>query len=1030
MNWLKDHSNHLIIAFLACTLFLANMTPGLSLLGWDSLQTELNPWLVIKRSFFSVWEEYQSFGHVAGMGHAADLVRSLLMAIPSLLLPSWLVRYSYHMSMVLIAGLGMYTLLQHTILGQEKRPYALFGAVFYMLHFATIQLLFLPFEPFSLFYGLLPWQVWSYLTLLSPLATKRQWIVFTLITLLATPQGLAQQVFVVLCLLYVLLTLGVLLKTRSLSLLKHAVLAAIIVLAMNSFWLLPQSYFVATSLDVVKESKINQLSTTEVFYLNKDKGNLTDFLSFNGFFYDVIGTHQQPLFLPWKIYREHHVIKVVIYLLSALVLLGLTARSRYQYAFLFVYGFVCLALLSNTEPFASVNELIRQNGFINQIFRSPFTKFAQVYALISSVLFAFGVKQLIDLIARIPHLRPARVLSAVLLGIIGSLIIIQALPAFAGHYIANEMQVAIPKPYHQAIEYFAKADKNKRIGFLPEYTFWGWYNNSWGYNGSGFLWYGIEQPIISRNFDMWNFKSESYYWELKNAVEAEDVARFEKVLQKYNVDYLLIDHSMRPVVTTIKAIQFDRVEAMLAKSRSVKKEKTWDFLTLYRVEHQKPIRSFVSLGSNISNVGPAVKITNNDTAYSALGDYVTHQQKPYAVYYPFLDLTSQTQLADPDWYMAESQSSWYVGRLLPFETSDYTIPTTAGIAEMNLYTSEDASQFVLPYTATLARERVSLQFPQTQVLSFIPNTTNVDHCRFVNGTIDSFSFGHDLEVESAQKASACFTYEGHYLDQRYGYIVKVQNENVEGQRLFFYIVDKTKEQPLIEDRLTKDVQYYVVETHYENGIGYDFSFQNNAYNTIPAKNIMHGLDVYLLPYTVLKEFALFHKSLPITKASYSDAFTTEKKQYHKYLVTITDTNLPTNSTVILHQSYHPGWHAYAISPSKWNIIHWLQTTFPTLFGTKIEAHMSYNNWANAWALPKDTTPGTQVILLFWPQYLQYLGLVITVLGVFLVIFPRVTRPLWPVYGIMATATVQGGNTLLRALQKLPIPSYKRMFSQE
>ena len=79
------------------------------------------------------------------------------------------------------------------------------------------------------------------------------------------------------------------------------------------------------------------------------------------------------------------------------------------------------------------------------------------------------------------------------------------------------------------MDYFKNIDKNKRIALLPDHTFWGWFYHRWGYNGSGFLWYGIEQPIVSRTFDSWSSKSEGYFWEMKTAAEAENVEQFEAV---------------------------------------------------------------------------------------------------------------------------------------------------------------------------------------------------------------------------------------------------------------------------------------------------------------------------------------------------------------------------------------------------------------------------------------------------------------------------------------------------------------------
>ena len=129
-----------------------------------------------------------------------------------------------------------------------------------------------------------------------------------------------------------------------------------------------------------------------------------------------------------------------------------------------------------------------------------------------------------------------------------------------GNYFADIMKVGLPDPYRQTINYFKQQDKDKRIAFLPDYTFWGWFSHRWGYDGSGFLWYGIEQPMVSRTFDVWSLTSESYYWEIKYAIESINPALFEQVLQKYDIDYLVLDKTLQPVSSVEEGLQYDQLD--------------------------------------------------------------------------------------------------------------------------------------------------------------------------------------------------------------------------------------------------------------------------------------------------------------------------------------------------------------------------------------------------------------------------------------------------------------------------------------
>ena len=78
-NFLKKYRYQILLTLIVGLLFWVNYKPGTYLLGWDSLQRDLKPGLAVKRAFFSVWEEYQSFGLPAGMAHASDLIRAVFL---------------------------------------------------------------------------------------------------------------------------------------------------------------------------------------------------------------------------------------------------------------------------------------------------------------------------------------------------------------------------------------------------------------------------------------------------------------------------------------------------------------------------------------------------------------------------------------------------------------------------------------------------------------------------------------------------------------------------------------------------------------------------------------------------------------------------------------------------------------------------------------------------------------------------------------------------------------------------------------
>ena len=98
------------------------------------------------------------------------------------------------------------------------------------------------------------------------------------------------------------------------------------------------------------------------------------------------------------------------------------------------------------------------------------------------------------------------------------------------------MRKSIPKDYSDLFGFFKKQNPNGRIANLPQGSFWGWTNYRFGIKGSGFIWYGIKQPILDRAFDVWNLKNEQYYWELSTALQKKNPTELNKIFQKYLIE--------------------------------------------------------------------------------------------------------------------------------------------------------------------------------------------------------------------------------------------------------------------------------------------------------------------------------------------------------------------------------------------------------------------------------------------------------------------------------------------------------------
>jgi len=581
-NKLKNNWDKIIIALILLAIFITNYVPGTWLIGWDNLVPELNIWANLKRSLFAVWQEYQGLGLVGGMGHATDIIRQLILLPLTYILPTNTIRYLWHFSMISLGTFGIYNFLKN-LLKLKKTP-TLLGSLFYLLNFGTIQIFWPPYESFINFWGFFPWLTYAFLALLKK-QDKKNWLRFLAVNILAVPCFYLQTVFVVYALTLVCFWIAFLITDRKRRINKTAK-PFFIILLVNLFWLLPFGYFLITNLQNPTLAKMNKMTSEETFLRNQNRGNIADFALLRGYYYDF-PDGEISLMAVWHSHFSHQAILTIGYILSALVIVGIgyilfSEKKRKNSIILgvFLVFLLCsIALLSATPPFSWINYLLRQSPFVNQVFRSPFTKFIVPTAFSFSILFALGASLIINKTKNVnSHFKTIFGL------VISFLLIIYSLPVFRGNFIYSRMKVNLPEQYLQLVNYFKTQPKTARIANLPQGNFWGWTYYRWGYRGSGFLWYGIEQPIIDRAFDVWSLKNETYYNDLNYALQNQDLNLLEAVFDKYSIEYVIFDDNVYYPGEKIYAQQAFNSKKLLEKSSRLKKVNGFGEIDIYQFD--------------------------------------------------------------------------------------------------------------------------------------------------------------------------------------------------------------------------------------------------------------------------------------------------------------------------------------------------------------------------------------------------------------------------------------------------------------
>jgi len=538
-----------LLGLFSIIVFLLNYRSGTWLLGWDNLVPEFNFSLNLQRSFFAAWQEYQGLGLAGGMAHGASLSRELILWPLSLVIPMQLMRYFWTMLMLVAGPIGVWFLTRFLLKQKQENTNhgvaALVAGFFYLFNLATLQYFYVPFETFSSFYGFLPWLMFFSLRFLTS-TEKKTTIQLLLVSFLATSAFQVQTLFVVYLLIMVIVLLNYVFSGGILAV-KKSIKWFLLTLVANLFWLVPVAYFTVAHSATNIEAQQNQLATPEVILMNQEYGDWFDILSLRGYWFDYLDRNSNGelkyLLAPWRDYLADGSLNLIT---SGVILAGFLGsivfvvkyrKTNFSLVILLNLVFIFLLLTAGRAELGGVYRFLEEQvPLFSQIFRTTFTKWSVVFVLFISLGLASLFVAIYELINK--FLKPVFVI------FIFVLILLPVLPFFRGQLIYDNMKVSFPNEYTELFDFFAHQPKQTRVALLPAESIFGWDFYDWGYRGSGFLWYGLEQPVLSRAFDVFSKPDENFYHQFAFALRTGDLEKIDLVLDIYDVSYLLYDKSV------------------------------------------------------------------------------------------------------------------------------------------------------------------------------------------------------------------------------------------------------------------------------------------------------------------------------------------------------------------------------------------------------------------------------------------------------------------------------------------------------
>ncbi|PIS14578.1 hypothetical protein COT64_01865 [Candidatus Shapirobacteria bacterium CG09_land_8_20_14_0_10_39_12] len=997
MNLIKKNLSFILIVAVWLVIVLTNFSSNTFLSGWDNLHPEFNFSVNFQRALFAPWQEYQGLGLLGGMGHGADLIRLTLLWISSLVLPVNFIRYFFHFLMLLTGGLGIYFLLKDYILGKYdeniKKWGGVGGAIFYLFNLGTLQTFYLPWEAFSTHFGFLPWLFWGVFKYLK-LPSKKNLLLLFLINVLSVSQGYVATIFLV-----YLFALSLVLACHFIFVkhdFKKIAIIYLLTFCINSFWLIPNLYFVINDVKVNTSAKGNLMSTENNLLKNIKFGNFTNVALLKGFWFDNLeiqtnGTTDHMMG-DWVKHMKNPLISATGFSLFGLSVLGIifAFKTKNKRALLFLpvffLGFTFLA--NDTFGFSGLTKLFYKLPLFSQIFRFPFTKFSILTAFGMAVFYGvFFAEILRTKLSLYKGLFYGLTIFFILLPIIF------LFPVFRGELFYYKEKANIPQEYFDLFEFFKVQDKNTKIANFPQTIYWGWTNYQWGkelYSGSGFLWYGISQPILDRAFDVWSSQNENYYWEITHALYSKNKDLFEKVLEKYQINWLLVDGNVINPGSN-KALFLDELEDMLTADRlqttadggsqlaisnrpKYELVKTFGKIKIYKVNLQTPVKDFVYLAGDLPVIN-SYNWGNQDTAYTQYSDYISPVSdfdiriSDFGAYYPFRSLFTGRTTKDLDFQIEDLGDRFVFRKSLPKEVENYNLILPQYQAdELVEIDSADLTKanYLIP-TAEIKNGNIEVVIPKAKGL---------------------FS----AEIEPAEKrleavdTTSSVSFYLPNLPHKFSYLITAESKNIAGKNLLFWLENLTNRKADIEVYLDQKINNFIIQPPMAfDGLGYTLHFDNISIGQQESVNELEKITVNPIPYGFLTGIKLVDNSEP-SVVSYNNNNNLIKQVKHSnpavYEIEL-NKEPGENATLVLSQAYHVGWKAYKVT-GKAGLL-------TPVFGQEILDHVKVNNWENGWTLnyqlpiTNDQFKET-IVLVFLPQYLEFIGFLLLLSGFLFVIF--------------------------------------------
>lgn len=571
-NWGK-----ISLALILIFVVIINFKWGYFILGNDNYSPEEDPSISVKRYLTQpVWREYRGLG-VPSDSEQIDIFRSLLfLGLEKVGMPLWFIS---QMSVWVVFFCGtwfMAVLVEKVFLkkdSENKNWFFLLSGLLYCCNLLLIWLFYSPLKPFIFLWGFLPMFLVASFDVLEKQKIKN--ILFFLISLISVSASFMIPTLFMVTTLVVLVFYWQFWKMG--KSIKNIFFLILVYLVWQLYWLVPFGIYVKTNNIQLSESIINKEITPWTIQKEIIYNKWNNVPRFVNSWLDSKNQNDTYLFSEAEVYKNNWLIVFDSYVPFILVILAtfyLSKKYKTKYLPMIVLWWGGFWLIKGSNgSFGGVYVWMQDNiPLFRQVFRWGSSKFWPMILLPMPILICLLMEKISA------KKQFFRIISLFLIGFL----LIYIYPVFKSKLINERDYVKIPSEYYQLKEYLENNELKGRILLSPEANMLYFRNYEWGFFGSVFWNYFIDNPIIEKALITGSKENEDVFQTIYEMYYSLDPDLFYKTLLKYKVEYIIADKNVSSIGNGYY-YDWDDFDRQILNNRNFKKVGEWGKLTLFKV---------------------------------------------------------------------------------------------------------------------------------------------------------------------------------------------------------------------------------------------------------------------------------------------------------------------------------------------------------------------------------------------------------------------------------------------------------------